>query len=403
MSKFLATLAFVGTLLLIPASSAQTVGVPLQVHTGEVYTVRMEQTQTISIAGAPDMTFTQVLALEIVDAENRVWRYTPVSLEFSFPKGLEGEPGADNIDWAAGSEMISALMRIATDVGFECRVDEFGRCSELLNWPLWRDRAENLVLMFDAAARMAPKAALGAGGATAEPVSEADEATSEDEVEADVEGEFEAAASPAMNWAEIRGPLLRGLARVLDGIDARDAGASMYLPAATLQGRTLTRRQNVDVADEVEMPFGAPPLRLVGTLRLERIDRRANTATIVRRVTLDQASARASLRSVAQFITTNVVEPAAAAAAPKGEEAPTAEAMMGMLDGVLESFNFQYQETTTGIVDLATGMARETTTDSTITLAPPGPTEAEPFVVRARSITRITLGAPEIPRLPRGE
>ena len=40
------------TLLLTPSSSAQTVGVPLQVHTGEVYTMRIEQTQTSSIASS---------------------------------------------------------------------------------------------------------------------------------------------------------------------------------------------------------------------------------------------------------------------------------------------------------------------------------------------------------------
>jgi hypothetical protein len=398
MGKFLATLAFAGALLLTPSSSAQTVGVPLQVHTGEVYTMRIEQTQTTSIAGHPEARITQVLALEIVDAENRIWRYTPVSMSFSFPKGLEGEPGADFIDWPAASEAVSALTRIATDIGFECRVDEFGRCLEMTNWPLWRDRAENLVLMFDAIARMAPKETIVSGA-----VDESGAPVVVVEPEDELEGDEVIAPPPGPSWAEMREPILRGLARVLDGIDARDAAATMYLPAATLQGRTLTRRQNVEVADELEMPFGAPPLRMVGTLRLERIDRRANTATIVRRVTLDQASARASLRSMAQFITTNVVEPAAAAAGPKGEGPPSGEALMGMLDGVLESFNFQYQETTTGTVDLATGLARETTTDVTITLSPPGPTEAEPFTMSARTIVRITLGAPEAPRLPRGE
>ncbi len=392
MYKSIASLAFVGAVAFASAAGAQSVGAPLQVRTGEVYSVVIEQTESGIVGNQHlDATFRQVLALHIVDAENRLWRYTPVSVEYSLPSGLGVDASATSIDWRALSEGASAFLRVATDVGFECRVNEFGRCVEMSNWPFWRDRAENFVLMFDAFARMIPPAATAPAADAAAPQKPS------------AEGEAPTAnPAPAFDWAAYRGPVLRGLARLLDGVDVRDAATLMsgFNPAASLQGRVLTRGQTQDIVDEAEMPFGAPPLRFAGTLRLQRIDRRNNTAIVVRRMALDAESVRASSRSIAQFLTTNLVEPISAVS---GADAPTAAAMSAQVDEMLNALNFGYEETTTGVVDLASGMARETTTEFRFTMAPPGGGERESIEMTGTLVMRITPGAPQVPHLPRAE
>lgn len=399
MVRFLLACALVGALLFSPLANAQTINAPLQVQTGEDYTVQIEFTQSTGVNEREiSITFTQVLALHIVDAENRIWRFTPVSVGYNIPDFLPAD-ATNKVDWAAMSDGMSAFLRIATDVGFECRVNEFGRCVEMTNWGLWRDRAENFVLMMDAFARMAPTTAPAAVAA------EADSGDKQEGADAETDEAEIPQPLPGAVWATLREPMLHGIARLLDGFDARDAASSMAAvqPGAALQGRALTLRRSEAVVEEVEMPFGAPPLRYNGTLRLERMDRRNNTAIVVRRVTLDQGSLRASLQSMAQFVTTNVLEPVASASA-SSDAAPTPAAMMSSLNAILEGIDLNYQETTTGTLDLATGMVRDSTTDFVVTLAPPGSAPAStPLELRGRSVMHITRGAAAAPRLPRGD
>jgi len=389
------SLALVCALFLAtPIASAQTAGVPLQVRTGEIYTVAVEQTQTTDVAGQiVEATLAHVYALHIVDAENRVWRYMPASMSYAMPTGFGFEEEAAALDWTVINQAVSAALRIGTDVGFECRVDAYGRCLEMANWPLWRDRLENVVLMADAFARLMPAPAETDVPAPvaiepAEPGRKSDE---EDMVEA---------AAPAIDWATLRGPVLRGIAALLDNIDPSDAGASLAMidTPALLQGRTLTRRESVPVSVDLEMPFGAPPLRYVGTMRLERINQRDNSATIVRQVSLDEASARATVLAMSQFLTTNLVEPVAAASG----DPESAAALSALIEPIVSAINLRYEETTTGIVDLSTGMARETTTSYTFSITPPsGADDGPPVVVEGRTVIRITPGAPNVERLPR--
>lgn len=393
MRSFVTSLALVGALLTAPAS-AQTAGVPLQVRTGEVYTVSVEQTQTTDVAGQNvEATLAHVYALHIVDAENRVWRYMPASMSYAMPTGFGFEEEAAAFDWTVINQAVSAALRVGTDVGFECRVDEYGRCLEMANWPLWRDRLENVVLMADAFARLIP-----ASAATGDEVPVAIEPIAPGR-KSDEEGMVEA-ATPAVDWATLRGPVLRGIASLLDNVDGRDAGASLAMieTPAFLQGRTLTRREAVPVAVDLEMPFGAPPLRYVGTMRLERINQRDNTATIVRQVSLDEASARATVLAMSQFLTANLVQPVAAASGdPDG-----AASLSAVIEPIVSAIGLRYEETTTGIVDLTTGMARETTTAYTFTVMPPGGADGgAPVEIQGRTVIRITPGAPNVQRLPR--
>ncbi len=393
MRGFACALALAGVLLCAPAVVAQTIDAPMRVRTGDVYTVAVEQTQTSSVAGTEvEATFSHNYALHIVDAEQGIWRYVPVSINYTIPTGLGLEAQTSGLNWPIINEAVSALTRVSTDIGFECRVDEFGRCIVLTNWPMWRDRVENVVIMADAFARLMPQT-----------VANGEEAASAPEVRATPprSGVKQQAAEPQsqFTWERMREPVLRGVAAMLDNFDGRDAASWMAViqNSALLQGRPLTRRQPVSVSDEFEMPFGAPPLRFTGTLQLDRVNQRDNTATIVRRVTLDEASARATLQSMTQFTTTNLVQPVANAAG----EAQSAEALTSIIQPMLDALSMRYEETTTGVVDLNTGMAREATTQYTLTVTPTGGAGETPVTVEGRTVVRITPGAPNVTRLPR--
>lgn len=390
MRGFARALAVASVLLCAPAALAQTIDAPLRVRTGEVYTVAVEQTQSSAVAGTEvEATFSHTYALHIVDAEQRIWRYVPVSLSYTMPTGLGLEAQTAGLNWPLINEAVSAFTRVSTDIGFECRVDAYGRCMELTNWPMWRDRVENVVIMADAFARLMPQTAASNG-----------EPASPPEIPRRSGTKQQAGAAPsALTWERMRDPVLRAVATMLDNVDSRDAATSMAIiqNSAFLQGRSLTRRQPVAVSDEFEMPFGAPPLRFTGTLQLDRVNQRDNSATVVRRVALDETSARATLQSMTQFMTTNLVLPVANAAG----EAPSAEALSGMVQPMLDALSMRYQETTTAIVDLNTGMAREATTQFTLTVLPTGGAEETPVTVEGRTVVRITPGAPNVTRLPR--
>ncbi|HYD88484.1 MAG TPA: hypothetical protein VEA80_13495 [Vitreimonas sp.] len=396
---FLRAMAFAGAVLLAPLAAAQTISTPLQVRTGDVFTVNVDYTQSAELGEQQfDATMSYVYSIHVLDAEQRLWRFMPVSMSYQLPEtpGLEAQMAS--VNWPAMSDMMSAMMRITTDVGFECRVDEYGRCTEMTNWPFWSARVENLAIAFDAAARMFPNQP-GAGAADVElapPAAVEERPGKSDEAAAPTTLPASTAATP--NWETLRGPVMRGVARLIDGFDSRDAASSMagmYLPAF-VQGRTLTRRQTVDVVDEYDMPFGAPPLRYTGTLRLDRIDQRNNAAIVTRRSQLDQESARAAINGMTEFVSAALIEPLAPYF-PEGQQPPDATGIAQLINTMLADFG--YEETTRGVIDLTTGMARETTTD--FTLSARFAASEEPIVTRGRIVTRVTATAPEAPRLPR--
>lgn len=379
---FLKFAAFAGALCVAPLAAAQTINTPIQVRTGDAFTVSVDYTQTADFAGQElNATMSYVYAIHVLDAEQRLWRFLPVSVRYELPDAPGIDAAAANVNWPVVSDMMSALMRVGTDVGFDCRVDAYGRCEDMTNWPLWSARIENTALALDAAARMYP-----GGGAAA---------TADDNEGPKVDGE---AGSSTPTWEQMRGPVMRGVARVIDSIDSRDAAASMasvYFPAY-LQGRTLTRREIVQSVDEYEMPFGAPPLRYATTLRLDSIDRRANTATVTRRSSLDQASGRAAISAMTEFLSEALIEPLSREM-PGGQPPPDRSALAEMVNSMLTEFS--YEDTTRGVIDMTTGFARETVTDYTMSARIAA--SDQPMVTRGRVVTRVSAGAPQTPRLPR--
>lgn len=388
-SFFFSLFAVAVALVSAPLAAAQTIGGPIQVRTGDVFTVEVEYTQSMEV-GEQDYSarITQVYAVQVLSAETRMWRFTPVTFNYELANmpGLEAQ--TSSINWPAISDAMSAMVRMATDVGFECRVDEHGRCTEMTNWPFWSTRVENFVLMMDGIARAMPQ------NAAAEEEVAAPEGVRPPKY---MGGEADGEAVPTPSWARMRGPVLQGVARLIDNVDSRDAAAGMawvYLPAF-VQGRALNRRGETNFTDEYDMPFGAPPLRYTGTIRVERVNTRDNTAIVVRRATLDQASARESLRAMTEFVSEAM---APVAAAYGTDEVPTGTDIAQMMDAMLG--DLAYEETTRGVIDLSTGLARETTTEFTVTARMTG--SETPMLTRGRIVTRVRSGAPEAPRLPRG-
>lgn len=391
-------LVLVCAVLCTPPVTAQTINAPLRVQNGDAFTVDVVYTQSTEIGEQPvDVTMNYTYAMHVVDAAEGHWRFVPISIGYEMPNvpGIDAE--AVDINWPAMSDMMSAMMRIGTDVGFDCRVDGYGRCIEMTNWPFWSTRLENLVIAFDGVARMMPESSEGEEAVLPVPAPP-HRPKSAGDVDADVET-LSPGAAPPMNWERVRIPVLQGVARLIDGFDTRDAGAAMagiYLPAF-VQGRTLTRREAVSFVDEYDMPFGAPPLRYNASLTLDRIDRRANTAMVTRRATLDEESVRTSLASMTSFASEAFLTPLAAELGEEGQQMPTGEALGEMLNAMLS--DLAYEETTRGVIDLSTGMARETTTDYTVSVRVVA--EQEPVTMHGRIVTRVTAGAPDMPRLPR--
>lgn len=390
----LKALAVIAVLFVAPPAAAQTVGVPLQMRTGDMFTVSVEYTQTAEIGGEDlNATMSYVYSVQVLDAETRLWRFMPISVAYEMPEMPGIEAQAANINWVAASDVMSAMMRIATDVGFECRVDEHGRCNEMTNWPFWSARVENMALAFDGIARMMPTPPSALAPAAAETPAGPHPKGGEQAL-------MQANAPPRTpTWEEVRVPVLQGVARLIDSIDARDAAAALssaYYPA-TVQGRTLTRRQTVPFTEAFEMPFGAPALQFSGTLRLDSINQRDNTAIVTRRATLDQQSARNALTAMTTFVSAAVIEPMSPQLA-EGQRPPEGAALAEMVNSMLA--DLAYQETTRGVIDLSTGMARETTTDYTMSVRMMA--AEEPVEMRGRVVTRVTPSAPETPRLPRG-
>jgi hypothetical protein len=396
--------ALLGLALFASPAVAQEFGAPLRVAAGEQYTVSMDMTETLSMRGQEiSVGAAIVYRLDIVsdDPADRRWLYTPVN--FSYTDVSMAGAGLENsgVDFALFGEGMSALVRVAADIGFECRVDEFGRCLEWSNWPQWSARVENLVLMGDAFGRMAYEMGRSSADAPLEDAGKARESLPDSRTGPEVGEQNEVSGANA--WMEMREPVLRSVAAFLDGIDTRSAALAMASlhPVASVQGRRMARGAPQAFVEQWEMPFNAPPLNVSGTLVLDSVDRGANSATFVRRASLDGASAQASMQGVATYMIDTVLAPMHPFLSQQGADAAT---MTSMVEAMLPQLGVTMAETTRGIVDLQTGMARETTTDYVMTMSGPNDGEdgaAESINIQLNYVIRVTPGAPEPPRLPR--
>jgi hypothetical protein len=406
MKQLLICAAFAVLAAVSPAAAEET-AMPLQLQQGAHYTVTIEQTQSTTLSGesfSADISSVTALDILSVSPGDARWRYTPVSytIKSASGPGMEQLSG-DAAELGFASDMLSAAMRIVADVGFECRVDDVGRCVELANWPLWRDRMENTALMIDAAVQLGVREA-GKQAAGAEPEAQAAPHKKGRHEQNAPEHAGAAPGASAPDWQRFRQPILQGFASVIDGLDARSAASLMasFHPPAAVQGRSLTRGQAVAFVEDWPMPFAAQSVRMTGTLTLDRIDRRAGTATVTRRARLDSASAQAALRGMTSYIVSSVIEPFAPLMAEHGQNAPSAEMIHAIAEAALSVLQADMTETTTGTIELSTGLARQTVTDMRIQLSMPENGQTRMLMDSTlHSTIRITPGAPAAPRLPR--
>jgi hypothetical protein len=147
------------------------------------------------------------------------------------------------------------------------------------------------------------------------------------------------------------------------------------------------------------MPFSAPAMRVNGTLVLQRVDQRQGVAVFRREATLDSESARASVQAMADDVINRVMAPMQPMLDAQGADA---ESMSAMVEMMLPQFNLAMSETTTGEVDLTTGMARRTVTDYVVTMSgPESEGAAQPVTMRLNYVMTVTPGAAPVPTLPR--
>ncbi len=135
-----------------PAKAQQGHAIPIQVQPGQTFLLDM----SYAVGGAAgvgsfDMTLALGLEIEEMGPQGGVWRWSVEDIGFDL-KSMAGGAAALN-PLAAGpagpgfNQAVSAGLRLMTDLDLVCRVDARGACVEVLNWPQWRERAENAVLL----------------------------------------------------------------------------------------------------------------------------------------------------------------------------------------------------------------------------------------------------------------
>ncbi|MFZ4120346.1 MAG: hypothetical protein ACOYKM_01680 [Caulobacterales bacterium] len=337
------------------------VAIPLRVEAGQHYLMQGRIDTNIDGPGeTEDMSavFTYTLALDVEQfgRDGGVWRW---SIENIGIESLESGQDTTNLPWPAMGTMLSAATRLMTDIDFVCRVDASGACVELLNWPDWRERAENLALIASGAVMIAagqPQVSVSPDG-TPKP---------------QPGGAPAASPSPAAIAAVINN--VTGL--VLDGFDNRIAAGMMAMPMISgLQGQSLRAGVETPTESLIALPFGAAPIRYAGSITLESVDRQANEATFTRRVTLDQTALKTSLNAMAANLMPQILAAAAPVmpAVPEGTDpATTGQAMAGMVAAALATIELDYTENTRGAVDMRTGLVKNATTTINYTVGASG-------------------------------
>ena len=399
--------------------TAQTQTGRRNVHPGDQFTVTMEDRQSAgSGATQTSAALTTVFALSIESED--LWRWTPVSIRITAMPKVEGANAAaaqgvvQLISGAEMSDALSAMLRLTTDIGFLCRVDRTGRCIALENWPQWRARAENMMIMTDGFARLgsafAPPASTPApddhdAGATGKKQTPASPRAPGTPVQND-----DTPAPPAFNWNANRSKIIHAFAAVLDGFDNRSAATMLQLgdTAAGLQGRALDVGRPERAAEEWAMPFGAQPVRLNATVTVTGLDVAGGVAHVQRQSAVDEPTMRAALRVAADFF-------ADEASAFTGNTTGMPSGPSNPLNKLLDASDYTWSEQATADIDLTTGLARrvESHVSGTFVFATTAPARrrarsraapeasANTVTFEQTRIVTITPGAPATPRLER--
>jgi hypothetical protein len=414
-------------------AAAQAPTTPITVKPGDQFTITLDDTQSVDMTGLNMRTKIRTVYAMSVEGPN-LWRYTPISLQIleapKSPLGAGGPQDAmvDAVMTNVGfNESMSAMVRLIWDIGFLCRVDATGRCVSLENWPQWRARLENVVIMADGMVQMAatlpkpPKPAEDAEEPAA-PAEQNDERAGKRKNGRDTatRGEPEMETSPAAppspafeeQWKKYRGPTLTAVNIALDSIDNQVAASFLYQIAAPagLQGRALKTGTAQSGRETWPMPFGAKPVEVDAKVTLTAIDRAAGVARVSRTSTTNQNSVRGAVEASSQFMATNIIMPFMGA-----EGQSLAAAMTQTVKDAMGKSTISITEEANGEIDLKTGLAKTVTTKSLWAVdlsglqqstraregAPPTDPNASVIKVEWTQSYAITPGAPAVPTLKR--
>jgi hypothetical protein len=399
-----------------PAKAQQGHAIPIQVQPGQTFLLDM----SYAVGGAAgvgsfDMTLALGLEIEEMGPQGGVWRWSVEDIGFDL-KSMAGGAAALN-PLAAGpagpgfNQAVSAGLRLMTDLDIVCRVDARGACVEVLNWPQWRERAENAVLLVTGVLRFLDEqqqfqAEAERRGSLFAPEPKPDYVPSSRLGRGDAAPALPPSTPSAPGQAPF-GPIAGGVEAVagvlLDNIDGRIlAGMTNILAITDVQGLALAEGQTIQTESVAALPFGAEPFRVAGVVTLESLDRRAGVARFSRAAAVDPVAVSRSLTTLLQ----NGVPPILDALSPLLSAVPmrdlppaVADDMVSMLASALQDVNLQMEDTSTAEVDLATGLVRSGRVVQTVSLLMPDGLSAleqattMTFTLRPAPLNQARLGA----------
>jgi hypothetical protein len=391
------------------AQRGAAVQIPIRVNPGDTF----DLTMNISAAQEGTVSYQARLVLglsvEEMGPQGGIWRWSIEDFaiqEFSIPGEQAGFMSA--LSSPGFNQAMAAATRLATDLDFVCRVDARGACVELLNWPQWRERFENIVLI-TSGSLMAYDAFSGAENDFAV---EATPSGGMGQLQQSLGGQAPAPAADGAADAPSAGPDMGMIAAaieavsgvILDSLDGRMIGSYLNTPGIIdVQGASLRvgETQNREVL--YPLPFATTPMRMTGTVTLEEVDRRAGVARFSRQAELDLESLTASLTSMVQNGTTPIMG-ALLPILPEGamgeDPQASAEFIASMTMTAMASFELTSEETGTVEVDLNTGLARAGTFTQMTTMSAPDGTSLG-NTTASYSFT-LTPAGPRGPRLGAG-
>lgn len=362
--------------LAAPATAQQGRAIPVQVQPGQTFLLDMDYAiEDSTTVGSLNFGITVGLEIEEMGPQGGVWRWSIEDVNI-VPGGSLASPGG--LDPLAGmpfgpglDQALSAGLRLMTDLDIVCRVDARGACVEVLNWPQWRERTENAVLLTTGVLRVLDQQQQQSLATLEEyPAIMAPEykpeyvpSTRRGSAPAPVAIPPVEAYTPTPIPYETIAQGIEAVAGVLlDNVDGRILANLSSLPALTdVQGLSLAQGQSQDIETLFALPFGADPLRMTGVVTLDALDRRAGVARFSRSASLDSAGLTRSLTTLMQNGAPPVIN-ALTPLLPEGAmgEDPVASAnfMVSMVGAALAGMNFDVRETSTAEVDIATGLAR---------------------------------------------
>ena len=375
----------------------------VRLPTGAQYTYVIKDKAKTSFFGQEQVTeLTTTMGLNVLSGgRDPTWRWTYSDFTIDAMDLPTEELGPLSLkDFSA---MMGPAVRLGTAIGFECKVDSSGGCASLSNWGTWRGAVEDFVMVMESAVKIGI-------AADAAMKSEAEAPEAGDEVEED---QF-----PEMGMGEM-GPfggapdfdqrsvdlVVNILINLLDGIDDRTAGAAamsgMWGPQG-VQGAALRVGPPVDFTRALALPYGGGDLLYKGTRTVESVDRAAGVAMVVSKTELDSVAFKASLLKIYDNLVTPNLKTFAEYSPEDGIAAQAVGAMVrAQMETILSQSTLTFTETTRGTVDLATGLARDTVTEYSMTLKGGGDFDwVEGSLSGTQTITA-TPGAPTIARLQR--